>query len=124
MTIRTITIDDSELTDENINDIMDIAGYSIGYWAERMHWDDYKGIWVIWESETERNVYVSHNDIRNAYFKLLNFDQPYVNKTVYGYIVNSWQNRNAENGVDTGDIDTEAADVIVQVSVFDELVYG
>ena len=121
MAIRTITIDDSQLTDSDINEIVGIAGYGgISYWGGI---DPCGGDYTVEEHETERTFLISCDNIRDAYFKLLDFDQRYVAKYLREYIINSWQGRDS-NGIDTGYIDAEAADVIIQIAVFDELVYG
>ncbi|MFE0964083.1 hypothetical protein [Streptomyces fungicidicus] len=131
----------NRITDENVNDIMEIASYGgITYWAIEPTLEEFAGLpegkaYTIVEGEDadpffggEREVeavhYLSRDEIRVAYTKLLDPHQQYVNDEIAGYILDSWRERTEEHGIDAGYIDADAADVIVQVAAFGKVVYG
>ncbi|MGW8953474.1 hypothetical protein [Streptomyces sp. NPDC055709] len=132
-----------KLTDENVQDIVDTARQGgITYWATEPTDEEFAGLpkgkeYTIVEGTAphpifpfgdEREVdsvnYLSKDDVRLAFAKLLDPGQKYVNREIHGYILDSWRDRNDEDGIDTGHIDADAADVIVQVAIFDEVRYG
>ncbi|WJN62606.1 hypothetical protein [Streptomyces phage phiScoe1] len=131
------------LTDERAQDIIDIASEGgITYWATEPTAEEFAGLpegktWTIVEGtaphpifafddvrEVEGVHYLNADDIREAYRKLLDIDQPYVNTEYHGYVIQSWLERNGRDGIETGDIDAGTADVIVQVAIFDKVIYG
>ncbi|MFE4451446.1 hypothetical protein [Streptomyces sp. NPDC056796] len=123
-----------------MQDIIEIASYGgITYWATEPTAAEFAGLpaskaYTIVEGfddqlfgggRTVEGVhYLSKDDIREAYRKLLDVDQKYVNREYHGYILQSWIDRNDKDGIDAGHIDAGAADVIVQVAIFDEVRYG
>lgn len=128
------------VTDEKVQDIVDIAAYGgITYWAIEPNAEELAGLpegksYVIVEGEDadpffggEREVeavhYLSRNQIRVAYAKLLDPFQTYVNDRMAACIRDSWRDR-GEDGIETAHIDAGAADVIVQVAAFGRVVYG
>jgi hypothetical protein len=131
------------LTDERAQDIIDIASEGgINYWAISPNDKEFAGLpegktWTIVEGtephpifpfddvrEVEGVHYLAAEDIREAYRKLLDIDQPYVNSEYHGYIIQSWLERNGRDGIETGDIDAGTADVIVQLAALGEIRYG
>ncbi len=121
------------LTDENAQDIIDTASYGgITYWAGQPTQAEFDALpedktWTIVDAEgaeDERQAfYLNADDIREAYSRLLDIEQPYVNRTIHGYIIDSYRDRDLD-GIDCGHIDADAADVIVQLACFGEIVYG
>ncbi|WJN63481.1 hypothetical protein [Streptomyces phage phiScoe56] len=124
----------NRVTDENVQDIIDTAAYGgITYWAGEPTREDFDALpegkeYTIREEGDDPDDavvhYLSKDQVRRAYAKLLDPGQEYVNRTIHGYILDSWRNRTDEDGIDCGDIDADAADVIVQVALFDEVRYG
>jgi len=128
------------ITDENVQDIIDTASYGgITYWAMEPSEEEFAGLpegkeYTIvegWDDtafggdrEVDSVNYLSKDDVRLAYAKLLDPGQDYVNSEIHGYILDSWRDRTDEDGIDAGHIDAGAADVIVQVAIFDEVRYG
>ncbi len=119
------------LTDQNAEDIIDTASYGgITYWAAQPTAAEFASrpegkTWTIVEDDEDRAVFhLDANDVRVAYSRLLDLDQSLVGPMIHGYIIDSYRNRTVEDGIDCGDIDADAADAIVQVACFGELVYG
>ncbi|MEU9126602.1 hypothetical protein AB0D08_00555 [Kitasatospora sp. NPDC048540] len=120
----------STLTDENVADIIEIAAYGgITYWAEQPTKADFESApegtaATIREQEDGKVHYLTAQKIREAYEALLQVDQPYVNRRIHGYILQSWVDRGDLDGIDASHIDADAADVIIQVAAFGDVVYG
>jgi hypothetical protein len=129
------------LTDAVAQDIIDTASYGgITYWAIEPNEEEFAGRpegkrWTIVEGEGvchffggKREVHAVHyldaDQIREAYAKLLDLDQQYVNQEYHGYIVESWMDRNEKDGIDAGHIDAGTADIIVQLAALGEIRYG
>lgn len=127
-----------KLTDENVQDIIDTAQYGgITYWATQPTAEEFAGLpegkeYTIVEGvddypfggrEVDAVHYLSKSDLRLAFAKLLDPGQEYVNEMIHGYILDAWRDRD-EDGIDAGHLDASAADVIVQVAVFDDVKYG
>ncbi|MFJ6183737.1 hypothetical protein [Streptomyces sp. NPDC092295] len=128
------------VTDKVAQGIVDIAAYGgITCWATQPTEEEFAGLpegktWTIVEGFDDRRFggdrevdevhYLNADDIREAYTKLLALDQGYVDRAIHGCIVDSWMDRDEENGVDVGHIDADAADAIVQIACLDELRYG
>jgi hypothetical protein len=128
----------NRITDENVQDIIDTASYGgITYWATEPTAEEFAALpegkeYTIVEGvddfpfggrEVEAVHYLSKDEIRAAYAKLLDPSQEYVGPMVAGYILDSWRDRD-EDGIDCGHIDATAADVIVQVAALGEVRYG
>ncbi|WJN63249.1 hypothetical protein [Streptomyces phage phiScoe45] len=128
------------VTDENVQDIIETASYGgITYWATEPTQAEFDALpegkeytivegtgpdpFFGGEREVEGVHYLSKDDIRKAYSALLSLDQKFVNREIHGYIIDSYRDRDAD-GIDCGHIDATAADVIVQVAIFGEVVYG
>lgn len=128
------------VTDENVQDVIDTAALGgITYWATEPTEEEFAGLpdgkeYTIVEGsddtffgggrEIEGVHYLSKDDVREAYRKLLDPEQKHVNRRIHGYIVQSWVGGEDGQGIDAGQIDADTADVIVQVAIFDEVVYG
>jgi hypothetical protein len=120
------------LTDENVQDIIDTASYGgITYWAGQPTDAEFDAkpedkAWTIVEvDDFERTAhYLDAAQIRQSFEKLLDFNQELVNQQIHGYLLSAWMDRTDKDGIDTGHIDADAADVIVQVACFGEVVYG
>lgn len=114
------------ITDENVADIMGTAAYGgITYWAVEPTAADFaaspaEDVHVIRE---DGNVhYLTPARIRQATVEVA--EGKHTNTTIRDYVRAAFDNWTAEDGIDCGDIDADAADCIVQVACFGELVYG
>jgi hypothetical protein len=128
------------VTDKHAQGIIDTAAYGgITYWATEPSEAEFAGLpegktWTIvegvddtgWggEREVDEVHYLSADDIRKGYAELLALDQTLVNRTLHGYVVQSWIDRDEKDGIDLSHIDADAADVIVQVAALEEVRYG
>jgi len=128
-------MDQSILTDENVDDIIETAQYGgITYWCvevpaheREMAFAANPDAAMVFRAEDyddeDSTFVVTKEDIRKAYFALLDLGQKHVNREIHGYFIDSWRDRD-ENGPDMGHIDADAADCIVQIAAFGEVVYG
>lgn len=100
------------LEDEDFLDIVDTAGYVIGYWAQKASVDSEKMTYTVHYDNGDSVVSrtISLNDMTVAIEKLLNA------KVECGDRIISY--------IEEDDIDGDAADVIVQVAMFGRIVYG
>ncbi|MBQ0949220.1 hypothetical protein [Streptomyces sp. RK76] len=128
------------ITDENVQDIVDTAAFGgITYWAMEPNEKEFAGLpegkeYTIVEGVDDRHFggdrevdgvhYLSKDDIRLAFCKLLDPGQELVNDEINGYILDAWRDRTEKHGIDAGHIDADAADAIIQVACFEELRYG
>jgi hypothetical protein len=119
----------STITDDNVQDIIDTAAYGgITYWAIEPTQKDFAdapddAVATIRDGEEGKVHHLTAEQVKKAYRKLLKNEPRIVGPMVHGYIVDSWKDRD-EDGIDCGHIDADAADVIVQVAIFGEIVYG
>ncbi|AVO22557.1 hypothetical protein PBI_PAEDORE_74 [Streptomyces phage Paedore] len=129
------------LADQNVQDIIDTGAHGgITYWATEPTEEEFAGLpegktytivegqgpcfYFGGEREVEAVHYLSRDQVRVAYARLLDLDQQFVNRELHGYILQSWIDRNDKDGIDTGQIDAGAADVIIQLAALGEIRYG
>lgn len=116
-------------TDKNAHDTMGTACYGgIDYWATAPTNAQREAapegtLWVIVDREDDETFHLTIKDLREAFFELLYTNQTLVGGVIHGYIKDAWLGRD-EDGIDGGCIDAEAADAIVQVACFGEVLYG
>ncbi|MFF4510615.1 hypothetical protein [Streptomyces mirabilis] len=127
------------VTDQAAQDIIDIASQGITYWATEPTAEEFAGLpegkqWTIvegvddtsWggEREVDEVHYLYADDIRRAYAEILDPKQEHVNREVRWYVLESWLDRDEEDGIETANIDADVADVLVQVAALEEVRYG
>lgn len=106
-----------EFTAEEWGDIVDTAGYGIGYWADTAEVDDELYTYTVHENEVDDVFTVTKPDLERAWALIVN-RKVTLNDTIRGYFDAS------TNENDLGHIDATCADVLVQVAIFGEVVYG
>lgn len=118
------------LTDQNITDCMDAAGYGIGYWCRTATVDGEARTYTVtpdedpFKSEDDGKSYIiTYDQLSKAYYRLIAKDQDLVNQRIHSYFRDSYTDRD-EDGIDGGFIDAEAGDVWVQVAVFGKVIFG
>lgn len=96
------------VSEETIEDIIEMAGYGISYWARRGIVDD--NIYTVVD-EYGSKFELTYDDIVNG-IKLYveNGNEPY--------------NILDGNEIDSAEIDAEVADMIIQYACFGEIIYG
>jgi hypothetical protein len=118
------------ITDENVDDVMTTAAYGgITYWADEPTAEDFAAakpgehtIRVDDEGWNAKVYHLSPAKIRQAIVEVA--EGKHTNSTVAGYVQQAFRDWNAEDGIDCGEIDADAADCIVQVACFGKVVYG
>lgn len=111
---------DHVITEDQFLDLVDTAGYAIGYWADRaeVHWGATDKKYSVWEDDDDN----TRHDITPAMVEQAMVDIHTGKIDVRRDIVKSITD--AILAGDCDDIDGEAADVIIQVAAFGEIVYG
>ena len=112
---------------ENVDDVMTTAAYGgITYWAVEPSQADFdaapKGAHTIKEEESGDVFYLTPAKVKQAIVEVA--DGKHTNREIAGYVQSAFQYWTAEDGIDCGDIDASAADCIVQVACFGEVIYG
>ncbi len=112
---------DHIITKEQFLDLVDTAGYSIGYWADRaeVHWGSAADAkYSVWEDDDDN----TRHDITPGMVERAMVDI-YTGKVPVGRgILDSVTSAIMQE--EYGDVDGDAADVIIQVAAFGEVVYG
>lgn len=115
------------ITAENVKDVMETAAYGgITYWAREPDQAEFdaapKGAHTIAEDGEDNVFYLTPAKIRQAIVEVA--EGKHTNDTVRDYVRSAFDYWTPEDGIDCGDIDADAADCIVQVACFGEVVYG
>lgn len=121
-----------EVSDETIGDMLDAAGYGIGYWATKLE----KLLDAQQTVEVTESAVASGGDedvvhrtnyatLRETFGKLATPGQDLVGEWVYDYFRQAVEHRDPETSeIDATFIDSSAADAWVQVAIFGEVVFG
>jgi hypothetical protein len=111
-----------ELQAELLSDLIDAAGYGIGYWAVEAHQDDQAQTYTITldedaaEEAGKPQVVLTYAQLRTA-----------IRKVAQGSLVAPSLTRAANDFIfrpGQAEPDSDLADVVVQVAVFGEVVFG
>lgn len=118
-------LDRNVVTDQNIEDMISAAECGITYWAHR---SDRTAIAAHPDAlchfaDGEDSYHLTAEQIREAYFALLDFNQQHINGQIHNYFIHSWLDRD-NDGIDAGHIDADAGDCLLQVAAFGKVVYG
>jgi hypothetical protein len=97
------------IDDDFILDVIDAAGYGIGYWAARAVVDGDERTYAVTEADTGKVYRLTFADIADS----------------IGTLAQGWDDaRTAVLEDDAGYIDANLGDVIIQWACFGEIVYG
>lgn len=117
------------ITAENVEDIMTTAAYGgITYWAiepnEKEFADAPAGTHTIVDGEAEGSGvhYLTPAKIKQAVVEIA--EGKHTADYIRDYVRSAFDGWTREDGIDCGDIDSSAADCIVQVACFGEVIYG
>jgi hypothetical protein len=111
---------DHVITKDQFLDLVDTAGYAIGYWADRaeVHWGNASDPkYTVWEEAGG-----GRRDITPAMIEQAMVDVYMGNVGISKGIKDSVTSAIMEE--EYGDIDGEAADALVQIALFGCIVYG
>jgi hypothetical protein len=112
------------ISDQTLIDMLDAAGYGIGYWASSMEVDEEgKKVKV---TEHDESVHEFDFDrVRWAFGQLAQPRQQHVNKQLWGYFMAAVAECDEKTReIDAGYIDSDAGDCLVQLAALGEIVYG
>jgi hypothetical protein len=98
-----------QVNEEYTDCIVEMAGYGIGYWASKGEVGDN---YTVTEVETGKVFVLTADDLSRARQRIL--DEAMVNKAVLGDLATG----------DPVDVDNVAADCVIQVACFGEIIYG
>ena len=125
----TVRVDVSvDVSDEDIVEMIDIAGYGIGYWCERGVVDENKRQYVVTPDVEARQDTTMANDF------VINFDdivrvlvEVATGKHDVGYpreYAQAWLAEKIKSGEDSGNLDSTIMDCVIQICAFGEVVFG
>ena len=103
-----------QLSLEDFQDICDTAGYSISYWANKATCD--KDVYFVWP-DYEQRTFATRLDFQSAIIKIYSGSVK-VNDSILNTI--KW----AVDEDEYGEIDGHAADAIVQIAIYGNIIYG
>ena len=119
-----------EISQESLDCIIEMAGYGIAYWASTATHDDEARTYEVtenYEGDYEKHT-VTYDQIVEAFWKIANpGDQTKgVGSMVKGYAVSAVIDGNDEGkgDIDAGHVDSDLADSIIQVAIFNEVIFG
>lgn len=110
-----------EIPDSVIEVVIEMAGYGIAYWADEAQYDTEARKYKVHVAEDDEWWTLSYEEIAQALVLVGtrnsgNYVDKYVRETL----------RELEDGEQYpgGDIDSHAADVIIQLAIYGEVIYG
>ncbi len=113
----------SIITGENIADIIDTAGYGIGYWATKAVFDSTEQTYTVsWNGSdfddsdplATGTKTLTYLDIAKTIESILNLESPLSDSTARWFADSFYQE----------EIDSDLADVLIQLALFGEIIYG
>ena len=120
-----VTVD---VSDEEILDMIDTAGYGINYWCERGYIDTNKRQYTVTPDEEARqdptfakDFIINFDDIVKVLVEFatgqhkLGYPREYAQK---------WLATKVKDSYDSGDLDSEIMDAVIQQCAFGEIVFG
>jgi hypothetical protein len=106
-----------DISDEFIGDVIDTAGYGIGYWVETAVWDEDGKTYTITEQETADEFVITYRRIAKSIEELIAGKS-----NVRDSIIDNLRKAVTED--DGSYVDADVADVVIQYAIFGEMVYG
>ena len=119
-----------KVTDEDIEDILDTAGYGMNYWAYEAHVDSEARTYTVRTDpdliDDEEPVTVTFDKLLETAFRIAG-GQYEMNDSIRECFID-WHEALMLDDEDSqyagGFIDADAGDVLVQIAINDEIVYG
>lgn len=117
-----------DVSDEEILDMLDTAGYGIGYWCERGQIDTNTRQYTVtpdWEARQSLAMYkdfvINFDDVVKVLVEIA------TGKHDVGYpreYAQKWLATKVKGAYDSGDLDSVIMDCVIQVCAFGEVVFG
>lgn len=122
-----VKISTHNITAQNVDDVMETAAYgAITYWAtqppRRLLEALPAGHHLVVEEDTGEAHELTPAKIRQAIVEVA--EGKHTNTVIRDYVIAAFDDWTAEDGIDCGHIDADAADCIVQVACLGSVVYG
>ena len=115
-----------EVPDQHVIDLLDCAGYGIGYWASRATVNTEERTYTVLEQDEDQPArVVTFSQIADALVRLGAGDfecGDTVRRYASAYVTDMLTVNQLDDA--TGNFDSDLGDVIVQLAFFDEIVYG
>lgn len=104
-----------KVTEEDMEVIIDTAGYGIGYWCSKAV--EKENGYEVYEDEEDKWHKLSYQDILKGI-------KMYIEKGNHPYNILSQDIATGDSILDSGEVDSEVADLIIQYACFGEIIYG
>lgn len=119
-----------EVSQESLDCIIEMAGYGIAYWASAAEYDDEARTYTITESgegDYAKHV-VTYDKIIESFWKVANPGSKVkgLGSMVRGYALEAVVDgtEQGKGDIDAGHVDADLADSIIQIAIFDEVIFG
>jgi hypothetical protein len=126
LAMREIKLGPLAISAETLDDIIDTAGYGIAYWCSAATFDPNAGTYTMVdrEDEEEEPYVVTVAKLHETFWRIVAGEFS-MNSQVRGYFLKAVIDGYTEGtDIDAGHIDSEAADVLVQIAAFGKIVFG
>lgn len=107
-----------DVTDEIIEDIIEGAGYTIGYWARTATYDSEARTYEVTDAEDDTKYHVTYDDIAKAISKIVRNEAELRNDIREAIVLDLFDYDNAHR------MDAEVYDCVIQVACLGSVTYG
>lgn len=107
-----------DVTDEIIEDIIEGAGYTIGYWASEAHYDSEARTYTVTDNEDSSEYHITYDDISKAIEKIVTKKVKLRGDIREAIVLDLVDYHNAHH------MDAEVYDCVIQVACLGDVVYG
>lgn len=119
---------DLDIGDESMDCLIEMAGYGIAYWASTATQDEDARTYEVVDEEGVHRL--TYDRIKEAFWRIANpgakIKGLHQNHYTRGYALNAIRDGlEAGNGdIEAGHIGADLADIVIQVAIWDEVIYG
>jgi hypothetical protein len=123
---RTIKVGPIAISDESLDSILEMAGYGIGYWATSATVDKEARTYTVHDAEDDETHVLSFDKLHRVFWNIASGEKRQCNSEIQSYFRSAVLDgaSEGEGDIDAGHIDSDAADVLIQVAAFGSIVYG
>lgn len=109
------------IPDDVVKTIIEMAGYGIAYWADEAQYDDVKRTYKVLVSEDDEVFTITYQQIAEALVLVGTRETPnYIDKYARDTLMEIQDGEEFPGGY----IDADLADVVVQLAIYGEVIYG